>query len=266
MADAADCKTNVGDVHVEKRIIGSTNIAVSVVGLGTVKFGRNVGVKYPTAFELPSDEACLNLLALAKSHGINLLDTAPAYGNSEARLGGFLKGERQDWVISTKVGEQFLAGESCFDFSEKAILVSIENSLRQLQTDYLDVVFVHSNGDDEKLIHEGVFEGLEKAKIAGKIRAFGMSTKTIAGGKLAVDLSDVVMVSFNPTYTDEREVITYAHDKQKGIFIKKALSSGHLPADTSPAHTLSTILHEPGVTTTIIGTLNPKHLIENISF
>ncbi len=249
----------------EKRIIGSTNIAVSVVGLGTVKFGRNTGVKYPKAFELPSDDACLNLLALAKSHGINLLDTAPAYGNSEERLGCFLKGERHDWVISTKVGEQFLAGESHFDFSDKAILLSIENSLRQLQTDYLDVVFVHSNGDDEKLIHEGVFETLEKAKTSGKIRAFGMSTKTIAGGKLAVDLSDVVMVSFNPTYTDEREVITYAHEKQKGIFIKKALASGHLISGYTPNQTLRTILAEPGVTSAIIGTLNSKHLIENIS-
>ncbi len=264
MADASGCKTNVGDVRVEKRIIGQTNIAVSVVGLGTVKFGRNAGVKYPEAFELPTDEACLNLLALAKSHGINLLDTAPAYGNSEERLGRFLKGERQDWVISTKVGEQFINGESHFDFSERAIQLSIENSLRQLQTDYLDIVLVHSNGDDEKLIHEGVFEMLEKAKKSGKIRAFGMSTKTIAGGKLAVDCSDLVMVSFNPAYTDEREVITYAHEKQKGIFIKKALASGHLISGYTPNQTLKSILTEPGVTSAIIGTLNPKHLVENI--
>lgn len=249
----------------EKRIIGSTNIAVSVVGLGTVKFGRNEGVKYPQPFELPSDEACLNLLAVAKSHGINLLDTAPAYGNSETRLGKFLKGERHDWIISTKVGEQFINGKSHFDFSHPAILLSLENSLRQLKTDYLDVVLVHSNGDDEKLIHEGVFDVLEKCKEAGKIRAFGMSTKTIAGGKLAVDLSDVVMMSFNPAYTDEREVITYAHEKQKGIFIKKALASGHLVSGYTPAQTLRTILSEPGVTSAIVGTLNPAHLIENIS-
>jgi aryl-alcohol dehydrogenase-like predicted oxidoreductase len=251
---------------VEKRRLGSTDIDISVVGLGTVKFGRNQGVKYPAAFDLPSDEQCRQLLNLAKAIGINFLDTAPAYGSSETRLGQFLKGQRHDWVLATKVGEQFIEGQSQFDFSTPAIIQSIESSLRALQTDYLDMVLVHSNGDDVALIEAGVFEPLASLKEQGKIRAFGMSTKTIAGGKLAVDLSDVVMVSFNPTYTDERDVIVHAHEKQKGVLIKKALASGHLVETVSPIDALRLVLAEPGVTSAVVGTLNPQHLLENTCF
>lgn len=249
----------------EKRNLGETGLAVSVLGLGTVKFGRNQGVKYPQSFDLPSDQQCLTLLSLAKASGINFLDTAPAYGNSETRLGEFLKGQRHDWVLSTKVGESFMKGESHFDFSTPAIIESIESSLRALQTDYLDVVLVHSNGDDVALIQAGVFEPLARLKAAGKIRAFGMSTKTIEGGKLTVDQADVVMVSFNPSYTDERDVITYAHEHRKGVVIKKAFASGHLmSANQTPQSALQFVLGEPGVSSVIVGTINPDHLKANV--
>ena len=71
-----------------KRPLGSTGIDVSVLGLGTVKIGRNQQVKYPTGFELPDDDTVIELFELAQSLGINFIDTAPAYGSSEQRLGG----------------------------------------------------------------------------------------------------------------------------------------------------------------------------------
>lgn len=251
----------------EKRQLGSLGIEVSVVGLGTVKFGRNQGVKYPQPFDLPSDHTCADILAVARECGINLLDTAPAYGSSESRLGTLLKGQRHDWVITTKVGEAFENGESQFDFSPAALQKSVETSLQRLQTDYVDVVLVHSNGDDVRLIQEGVFEPLARLKAEGKIRAFGMSTKTSEGGKLAVLHSDVVMVSFNPSYTDERDVIAYAHETHKGVFIKKAFQSGHhFTQGATPVSTLTTILAEPGVSSVIIGTLSVDHLRENTRF
>ena len=64
------------------RPLGLSGLQLSVLGLGTVKLGRNTDVKYPQDFELPSDEAILNLLEVAGSLGINYLDTAPAYGLS----------------------------------------------------------------------------------------------------------------------------------------------------------------------------------------
>lgn len=246
--------------------IAQSNIKVSQLGLGTVKFGRNVGVKYPESFQLPSDQDILKLLSSAQELEINLLDTAPAYGTSEERLGKLLKGQRDQWVLSTKVGEEFEGGFSRFDFSPEAMRKSVERSLKRLQTDFLDIVLVHSSGEDERLIlEENVFDTLSRMKQEGFIRAFGMSTKTEIGGKLAVDHSDIAMVTYNPVDTQEKSVIDYAHQKNKGIFIKKALASGHLNK-IAPQNAVQTamqfILREPGVTSVIIGTLNPAHLEE----
>ena len=226
--------------------------------------GRNQGVHYPNDFVLPSDHDIQILLASAEACGVNLLDTAPAYGTSEERLGLALKGQRQRWIVSTKVGEEFENGVSRFDFSKEAMQRSIERSLKRLQTDFLDIVLVHSNGEDEKLIIEdNVFETLADMKKRGLIRAFGMSVKSEIGGKLAVDHADVVMVTYNPICTQEKAVISYAHTKQKGIFIKKSLASGHLNkmAGTDPVQTaMQFIFQEPGVTSVILGTLNKDHL------
>jgi aryl-alcohol dehydrogenase-like predicted oxidoreductase len=253
------------------RSIGNTGIQVSAVGLGTVKFGRNQKVHYPHSFALPSDQEIIALLGHAQDLGINLLDTAPAYGQSEERLGKLLQGRRHEWVVSTKVGEEFIGGESHFDFSPAAIANSIERSLMRLHTDYLDLVLVHSNGEDIQLIEqEGVFDSLAALKKLGKLRAFGMSTKTIQGGLRAVDESDVVMVTYNPSHVVELPVITHAHRQNKGIFIKKALASGHLDklgaAQEDPVKAaLRFILQEPGVTSIILGTINAEHLKHNLS-
>jgi len=251
----------MGGCVLQKRRLGHTDIEVSVIGLGTVKFGRKQGVKYPLPFELPSDNQIENLLAVSRHLGINLLDTAPAYGLSEERLGKCLQGQRHDWVISTKVGETFADGLSTFDFSKAAITESIECSLERLQTDYLDIVLVHSSGDDERIILEDrVFETLSTLKTAGKIRAIGCSTKTVAGGFLSVDHADVVMVTYHPECTDDKTVIQYAHQKQKGVLIKKALASGHI--NRPVADSLRFVLKEPGVTSVIVGTINEMHLRE----
>ncbi len=247
--------------------LGNTGISISRIGLGTVKFGRNQKIHYPTAFALPSDKEITELLHCANELGINLLDTAPAYGTSEERLGKLLNGQRQHWVLCTKAGEEFTNGESSFDFSAKSIQKSIERSLTRLRTDYLDIVLVHSNGDDKKIIEDqAVFLTLANMKSAGLIRSFGMSTKTIEGGLLAAEQSDVVMVTYNPTHTIEQSVIAYAHQKNKGILIKKALASGHLKkiADDDAVQTaMQFIFQEPGISAIILGTLNKTHLKHN---
>lgn len=251
----------------QTRRLGDTDLFVSPMGLGTVKWGRNEGVRYPAPFNLPNDYHIESLLNTCTELGINLLDTAPAYGASEERLGHHLKKKRHQFVLSTKVGEAFVSGESHFDFSEQAIITSIERSLMRLQTDYIDIVLVHSNGDDLHLIQQQhVFEPLLTLKKSGKIRAFGMSTKTIAGGLLTVDQADVAMVTFNPVATSDREVIRYAEQQKKGILIKKALASGHLEqlSSESPVQAAMTfIFQEKGVNSVIVGTINAKHLQAN---
>ncbi|HSW68983.1 MAG TPA: aldo/keto reductase [Gammaproteobacteria bacterium] len=253
---------------IEKFFLANSDLQISRVGLGTVKFGRNQGIKYPAPFSLPTDREVQELLYCAQELGINLLDTAPAYGISEERLGKLWIGAREDWVLCTKAGEDFVNGESYFDFSAKAIRESVLRSLKRLKTDYLDIVLIHSNGEDVKLIEDdNVFETLRELKKSGLIRAFGMSTKTIDGGKLAVDHSDVVMVTFNPLQAEERSVIQYAEKKNKTILIKKALASGHVEkiSGNDPVQAaMNFIFAEKGVGSVILGTLNKEHLKHNM--
>ena len=190
--------------------LGTTSILVSPIALGTVKFGRNQGVKYPAAFDLPQDTDIKNLLSLCQELQINFLDTAAAYGLSEERIGKLLT-HRQQWVISTKAGEEFQDGKSYYDFSPKHIRRSVERSLRRLKTDYLDLVLIHSDGNDEKIIHEtDSLQTLHQLKEAGYIRALGMSTKTMAGGLQALTLCDAVMLSYNPLYTTHIVLLSLA--------------------------------------------------------
>ncbi len=248
----------------ELRPLGDTGIMVSPLGLGTVKLGRNQQVKYPQPFEIPDDKAVIDLLSLARELGINLLDTAPAYGNSEERLGQLLPGSRDEWVIVSKVGEFFEGGKSHFDFSYDTTIRTVEQSLRNLKTDYLDAVLIHSDGDDYRVLkQEGVLDALRTLKEKGLIRAHGMSTKTLVGGLLAVVDTDIVMVTCNLAYQEELPVVRAADFRSRGVLIKKALQSGHVEAG-DVEKTMRFIFAQPGVSGAIVGTINPIHLKSNI--
>ncbi|MDD5394632.1 MAG: aldo/keto reductase [Thiothrix sp.] len=254
----------------QRRPVAKTGIEISPLGLGTVKFGRNQGVKYPQGFELPSDKEVRDLLALAFDFGINLLDTAPAYGLSEERIGKLLPNSRHDWVIETKVGESFIDGESSFDFSAAGTRKSVENSLRLLKTDYLDMVLIHSDGDDERIFRdEAVLDTLLEMKRAGWVRAVGISSKTVEGALLAYKLDcDVVMAAYNPVYIEELPVLEAAVAQQRAVLVKKAFASGHLDklGSANPVeHALAFIFAQAGATSVVLGTVNPKHLRENVA-
>jgi len=259
----------MSSLHDFYRPLGQSGPLVSPLGFGTVKLGRNQGVKYPTGFTLPDDASALNLLALARDLGINLLDTAPAYGISEQRLGSLLKGQRQDWIIVSKVGEEFEDGRSWFDFSAAHTRHSVERSLKRLNTDYLDMVLVHSDGDDLKVLqHTDVYSTLAQLKQEGRIGQFGFSGKTIDGGLLALEEGDCAMVTYNLNEQEERPVLDYAVRHGKGILIKKALASGHLCLDPSinPIRaSFDLVLGHPGTTSAVVGTITPKHLEENVA-
>ncbi|HRJ53814.1 MAG TPA: aldo/keto reductase [Candidatus Thiothrix moscowensis] len=254
----------------KRRLIAQTGIEISPLGLGTVKFGRNQGVKYPQGFELPADKEVRELLALAFDLGINLLDTAPAYGLAEERLGKLLPNSRHDWVIETKVGESFLDGESRFDFTATGTRRSVENSLRLLKTDYLDMVLIHSDGDDVRILRkEAVLDTLLQMQQQGWVRTVGISSKTVEGGLLAFELGcDVVMAAYNPTYTDELPVLEAAAQQNKAVLVKKAFASGHLDklgGENPVEQALAFAFAQPGVTGVVLGTINPRHLRENVA-
>jgi len=265
--DSVSISPNVLDMR--RRPLHSTDLLVSSLGLGTVKFGRNQQVKYPSAFDLPSDEAILELLDLALAGGINLLDTAPAYGASEERLGSLLGSRRDEWVIASKAGEDFIDGQSRFDFSPAAITASVERTLSRLRTDRVECLLLHSDGDDlEVLDHSGAVGALIALKEQGKIRSAGISTKTVTGGLRAIELGlDVVMVTYNPWFRDEAPILDAAAKTGTSVFLKKALGSGWFGGEAPPENPVATALEfvfdHPATTAAIVGTINPRHLREN---
>ncbi len=255
-------------LHALHRPLGSTGLNVSPLGLGTVKLGRDQGVKYPNGFRIPDDAQARHLLDLARDLGINLIDTAPAYGVSEARLGPLLQGQRDHWVVVSKVGEEFVDGQSHFDFSPAHTRFSVERSLQRLKTDRIELVLVHSDGRDlEILQHSGVYETLAELKREGKILGYGLSGKTVEGGLFALEQGDCAMVTYNLNERAERPVLDYAQAHAKGILVKKALASGHvcLTPDQDPVRlSFELLFSHPGVGAAIIGTINPQHLSANV--
>ena len=254
------------DLH---RPLGSTGLLVSPLGLGTVKLGRDQGVKYPSGFQIPDDDEARLLLRQARQLGINLIDTAPAYGRSEERLGPLLRGQRDEWVIVSKVGEEFDDGQSRFDFSAAHTRASVERSLKRLETECIDLVLVHSNGDDLRILDDGeVYQTLAQLKQEGKIRGFGFSGKTAEGGLKALEQGDCAMVTYNLNEQGERPVLDYAAAHNKAILVKKALASGHVclsPGVDPVRASFELLFGHPGVSSAIVGTINPLHLAHNVA-
>lgn len=246
----------------EYRPLGATGIEVSVLGLGTVKLGRNTGVKYPHPFQLPRRRDARRLIDKSASLGVNLIDTAPAYGTSEERLGELLAGQRHRWVIVTKVGEEFDGAKSTHDFSAAHTTLSLHRSLKRLGTDYLDVVLIHSDGNDARIINEhGTLDCLKQFKEQGLVRAVGISHKSSGGAAAALDSGvDVIMATLNPAHRSEAGIIKEAGRRGCGVLVKKALAGGR----EAPG-ALEFAAGHPGVSSVVVGTLNPEHLAENVA-
>ena len=246
----------------QRRPLGRTGLMVSPLGFGAFKIGRNQKTKYPGGpYDLPDDAATEALLTGVIESGINYVDTAPAYGLSEERIGRFLGRERGRVVISTKVGETFEGGTSSYDFSERAIRSSLERSLERLRTDVLDLVFLHCHAEDYALqVETPAVRILQEAKAAGRVRAIGLSGKTAEGARLALHWADVLMLEYHLNDTSHAEIIADAARRGVGVVVKKGLAAGHLPATDA----LRFVLGNPNVSSVVVGGLNLEHIRENV--
>jgi 1-deoxyxylulose-5-phosphate synthase len=143
----------------EKRTLAHTDLNVSRACFGTMTFGGQTDA--PTAARMV--DLCLD-------RGINFFDTANAYvqGQSETILGGILKGRRDRVILATKVGNPMDEPAGATPLSRKAIAANVETSLRRLQTDYLDLYYLHL--PDPKTPIEETLAALDELVRAGKVR------------------------------------------------------------------------------------------------
>ena len=236
--------------------------SVSRIGLGTVKFGRTEGLRYPGTQRLPTDNELSDLLALAKDRGINLLDTAPSYGIAEQRIGSLLKNDRPHWRIIGKAGEVFDQGRSRFDLRPDSITTSLERSLTRLQTDYLDVFLVHYTSAISDVLAEDLIERLLLIKDRGLATVVGASTHSVLGAERALNRLDTILHPLDINSGPDHPVLCLARALGKPVFVKKGLECGYA---ADPATSIRSILERDGVTSLLIGTTNPTHLRSNIA-
>ena len=147
------------------RRLGKTNLTVSEVGLGAWALGGGYD------WGKTSLQAVQETVNTALEAGINLIDTAPIYGNSEELLGRALIGQRQKVFLSTKCGLVKNGSWTDHDLRASTIVTQLENSLRFLRTDYIDIYLIHYL--DPHVPWQEVFNTLSKLQMQGKIRHVG---------------------------------------------------------------------------------------------
>jgi aryl-alcohol dehydrogenase-like predicted oxidoreductase len=246
------------------------NVPLPRLGLGTVKLGRTAGLRLAgTPTPLPTDEEARTLLATALEVGATLIDTAPAYGLSEPRLGALLPtlAPRERWTIVTKAGETFhpgappADGHSTYDFTPAALRASLDASLHALRTDFTDGLLLHfaSTIDDHAALTSGEAMGtLLDLQRRGKARRVGISAATVRGALLALDQgADLLMLTVNPASPVHLPAALEAARRGVPVLAKKALSGGR---ESDPASAVRFALAQPGVSCVVAGTTNPQHL------
>jgi L-galactose dehydrogenase len=220
----------------EYRKLGHTDLNLSVVGFGSATLGNVFG-------HINVDEG-IRAVHFAIDSGINFFDSSPYYGTTlaETRLGEALAGRRERVILATKCGRY---GLDDFDFSAKRVFTSMDESLRRLQTDYIDLFQVHDVefGDVQQIIHE-TLPALRQLQQQGKARYIGVTgypprvLRRIAEAT-PVD-SILTYCHYNLLNTDMDGVLTaFARERGIGLINASGLCMGilteHGPPDWHPA-------------------------------
>lgn len=260
----------------EYRPFGRSEIRVSALGYGAGQLGD------PAL----SNEHIRALFARLQDLGINLIDTARGYGSSEARIGEWLPGKREDWVLSTKIGYGI---EGIPDWTRNCILAGVDQALKQLRTDYLDIVHLHSC--PEGTLEQGeVIEALLDTVAAGKVRIAAYSGENEALG-WAIRSGEFGSIQSSVNLCDQyslNRLIPAARARGLGVIAKRPLANAFWRFASQPHGDYSETywlrwremaletgipveelavrfaVHAPGVDSCIIGSRRPEHLADNV--
>lgn len=267
----------------QHRTLGRTNLSVSTLGFG----GSEIGHRGAT------QETVTRLLNAAIDAGLNVIDTAECYKNSEELIGQAVAHRRNDFHLFTKVGHEH-GWDKAHDWSAQSIERTIERSLKRLRTDRLDLVQLHSCGLD--VLERGeATAALERARQQGKTRFIGYSgddqpaLAAVRSGRF-----DTLQTSIS--IADQQAIdllLPITREKNMGVIVKRPIANAAWRDASEPAgqyhHTywkrlkelqydflkdwertaeaasiaLRFTLSQPGVHTAIVGTQNPARWMEN---
>ena len=280
------------------RTLGSTGADVTILSYGAMELrGRPRGPEI-------ADQDAGRLLNAVLDGGINLIDTSPDYGRSEELIGTYIGHRRDEFFLASKCGCPLELPTDALppyphDYSPGNVRADVEQSLRRLRTDYLDLVQVHMSPSKATLEEHRTIETLRDLQAEGKVRFIGMSgILPNLPDHVAMGVFDVFQIPYSAVQRDHEELITAAAGAGAGTLIRGGAARGAASKDknwqTRPlgqdpgvgqrnweASGIAGLLSEaglsnmefvlrftlshPGLSTTIVGTSDPAHLAGNIA-
>ncbi len=285
-------------VDLPKRKLGRTGLNVTALGFGALELrGMVAGVGRELKPGQP--ERILNAVLDA---GINYIDVAADYGEAEGHIGRCIANRRKEFFLASKCGcppdvSKFLPTERTrygvplphlHDYSRKNIIKTCDQSLRRMKTDYLDVLQFHFSPARELLEQEKAVETLESLKRDGKIRFIGCSSiLPNITDHIKMGVFDVLQIPYSALQPEHEDTITAAARAGMGIVIRGGVAKGPpgkgqgsaalwdlwdkakldelLDGEHPTEFMLRFTITNPDIHTTVVGTLDPEHLIGNIA-
>ena len=283
---------------IETRPLGRTGEKVTVLGYGAMELR---GASRGPAIE---DEEAGRLLNAVLDAGINLIDTSIDYGRSEELIGRYVGHRRDEYFLASKCG--CLLGPPPadarppypHDYSADNVRAGVEQSLRRLGTDRLDLVQVHMSPSRAQMEADGTVEALSALRDEGKIRFIGMSgILPHLPDHIAMGVFDVFQIPYSALQREHENHITAAVDAGAGTLIRGGAARG-APAEDKDwrqgplglaegegqrrwessgvedllgemgrlEFVLRFTLSHPGLSSTIVGTSKLEHLQANVTF
>lgn len=267
-----------------RRTLGRTGEEVTVLGYGAMELrGPNM-----------TDEQAETLLNLVLDSGINFIDTSIDYGQSEERIGKFIAHRRDEYFLASKCGCVVDSPTREHVHTAENIRHGVENSLRRLQTDHLDLVQFHRSLTQAQFEQDGALQEALKLRDEGKVRFVGVSgTLPEIWEQIDMGVFDAFQIPYSALQREHEAVIAKAAENNMGTIIRGGVARG-TPSDwenrsyymvtndtmkqrwddaklddllngmSRVQFMLRFTLSHPGLTTTIVGTGNPEHLKDNV--
>ena len=270
------------------RTLGRTGLEVTALGYGAMEL-RGA----PRGRDITPDQAQTVLNAVL-DQGITFVDTSIDYGQSEELIGRFIAGRRSDFILASKCG--CLVGAAPAPpgernphiFTRENIIAGVNQSLARMKTDYLDVLQFHASPSKQTLEEHDAIQTVLDLKREGKVRFIGMSaTLPNIEDHIEMGVFDAFQIPYSALQREHEDVITRAARAGAGIIIRGGVARGGPAEDKQRDDALELwqkaqlddlldgisrmefmlrfTLSHPDLHTTIVGTINPQHLQDNLN-